>query len=117
MGFFEFRRQLTYKLARFGGLLLVADRFFASCKICHKCKVKVDALPLSVREWTCAGCGALHDRDLNAAMNLKDLAGSEGSARPVTACGVEGSGGGLAPDVKPATMKRELDHDHERSCP
>jgi putative transposase len=83
MGFFEFRRQLTYKLARFGGLLLVADRFFASSKICHKCKVKVDALPLSVREWTCAKCGALHDRDLNAAMNLKDLAGSEGSARPV----------------------------------
>lgn len=118
MGFFEFRRQLTYKLSRSGGRLVVADRFFASSKICFPCKEKVDSLALSVRSWTCASCGALNDRDLNASMNLKYLAGSEGSdACPVTACGVVGSDVTPVRDVKPATMKQELEHDQERSDP
>lgn len=114
MGFFEFRRQLTYKLARAGGRLVVADRFFASSKLCHRCGQKADELLLSVRFWTCAECGASHDRDLNAALNLKALAGSEGGdTRPVTACGAEGAGAGPVPDVKPAAMKQELGHDQK----
>lgn len=122
MGFFEFRRQLSYKLARAGGRLVVAGRFFASSKTCHVCGTKAEALPLSVRTWTCAGCGATHDRDINAAINLKTLAGSEashppGGCHPVTACGVEGAGAGREPGVKPATVKQELDHDQERSGP
>jgi len=79
MGFYEFRRQLGYKLERAGGRLMVADRFFPSSKTCSGCHSKVDQLPLSVRSWTCATCGADHDRDINAAINLKNLAGSEGS--------------------------------------
>lgn len=117
MGFFEFRRQLSYKIARRGGTLVVADRFFASSKTCSTCQTKAEALPLSVRSWTCADCGAHHDRDINAAINLKNLAGSEGpTVRPVTACGVEGPGGGTDPAVKPATVKQEIERDQERSC-
>jgi putative transposase len=117
MGFHEFRRQLTYKLDRSGGRLVVADRFFASSKICHVCGVKAEAMPLSVRTWTCAGCGTSHDRDINAAINLRNLAGSKGIACPVTACGVEGAGAGHEPGVKPSTEKQELDYDKERSSP
>lgn len=117
MGFHEFHRQLAYKLDRAGGRLVVADRFFASSRICHVCGAKAEAMPLSVRTWTCAGCGTSHDRDINAAINLRNLAGSEGIACPVTACGVEGAGAGPEPGVKPATAKQELDHDQERSDP
>lgn len=118
MGFFEFRRQLTYKVARSGGRLVIADRFFASSKTCYHCKKKVESLPLSVRSWTCASCGALNDRDLNASMNLRHLAGSEGSdACPVTACGVKGADAERGLDVKPVTVKQELEYDQERSDP
>lgn len=118
MGFYEFRRQLGYKLERAGGQLVVADRFFPSSKTCSACQNKVDQLPLSVRTWTCAGCGAEHDRDINAAINLKNLAGSKGShARPVSACGAEGAGNRIDPAVKPAAVKQELDDDQKRSDP
>ncbi|WP_143593977.1 zinc ribbon domain-containing protein, partial [Thioclava sp. F36-7] len=71
-----------------------------------------------VRSWTCANCGAQHDRDINAAINLKNLAGSEDlKVRPVSACGVEGSGGGTDPVVKPATMKQENGPDQKRLGP
>jgi Transposase and inactivated derivatives len=66
-----FRRQLEYKAAMRGGQVVVADRFFASSKTCSACGHKLDDLPLSVREWTCPDCGSIHDRDANAAINLK----------------------------------------------
>jgi putative transposase len=73
MSFFEFRRQLEYKAAMRGWQVVVADRFFASSKTCSACGQKLDDLPLSVRRWTCPDCGAVHDRDVNAAINLKKL--------------------------------------------
>lgn len=82
-GFHEFRRQLTYKMEERGGVLLVADRWFASSKICSSCGHKCDELPLSVREWDCPTCGTHHDRDVNAAKNLANLAVSS----TVIACG------------------------------
>ena len=74
MGFGEFRRQLEYKASSVGRTLVIADRWFASSKICSHCKKKTDVLPLSVREWTCVFCFAHHDRDINAAINLEQLA-------------------------------------------
>ncbi|WGZ95526.1 MAG: RNA-guided endonuclease TnpB family protein [Candidatus Thiothrix putei] len=106
MGFFEFRRQLEYKAGMRGAVVVVADRFFASSKTCSAsgCGHKVEKLPLSVREWTCPVCGAVHDRDVNAAKNLEEYAVSY----TVSACGGEGSGLGRKPKTKPAPVKQEF---------
>lgn len=56
----------------FGKNVIKIDRFYASSKTCSTCGHKVDKLPLSTREWTCAGCGAIHDRDINAAINIRN---------------------------------------------
>ena len=106
MGFFEFRRQLEYKAAIRGSVVVVADRFFASSKTCSApiCGHKVDKLPLSVREWVCPVCGAVHDRDINAAKNLEGYAVSS----TVSACGGEGSGLTRKRQVKPAPVKQEF---------
>jgi putative transposase len=73
VGFGEFRRQLTYKTTWNGVSLLVADRFFPSSKLCSVCGAINDNLTLQDREWSCS-CGAHHDRDRNAAINLSRLA-------------------------------------------
>lgn len=104
MGFFEFRRQLEYKAEMRGGTVVVADRWFASSKTCSACGHKLDALPLSVREWTCPVCGVVHDRDANAAMNLKNMAVSS----TVSACGEDGSGLRRKTKTKPASVKQEV---------
>ncbi len=104
MGFFEFRRQMEYKAAMRGGHVIVADRFYASSKTCSACGYKYDDLPLSAREWTCQSCGAVHDRDLNAAINLKNIAVSF----TASACGEEGSGRCRKTAVKPASVKQEV---------
>ena len=114
MGFFEFRRQLEYKAGMRGSVVVVADRFFASSKTCSApgCGHKVDKLPLSVREWTCPVCGAVHDRDVNAAKNLQEYASATLSnhavSSTVSACGGEGAGLGRKPKTKPAPMKQEF---------
>jgi putative transposase len=104
MGFFEFRRQLEYKAAMRGGLVVTADRWFASSKTCHRCGHKLDSLPLRSREWTCPECGTNHDRDINAAINLREYAVSF----TVSACGEEGSGLVSNHKVKPASVKQEV---------
>lgn len=73
VGFAEFRRQLEYKTAWYGEELLLADRFFPSSRLCRHCGCINAELKLSDREWTC-DCGMVLDRDLNAAINLKNLA-------------------------------------------
>lgn len=104
MGFFEFRRQLEYKAALRGGRVVVADRWFASSKTCSHCGYKLGGLPLSVREWVCPACSVVHDRDINAAINLKIIAVSS----TVTACGEEGSGSERESRAKPASVKQEV---------
>lgn len=70
-GWGEFVRQLAYK-ADWGGRTLVAiDQWFPSSKRCSGCKHTLSSLPLSVRTWVCPACGAHHDRDINAAINIK----------------------------------------------
>ena len=88
IGFAELRRQLLYKAQRRGGQLIVTDRWYPSSKICSCCGCKLDALSLDVRQWTCPGCATLHDRDVNAAVNLRNMAVSS----TVSACGGEGAG-------------------------
>jgi putative transposase len=69
----ELRRQLGYKTTWYGSALLVADRWYPSSKTCSACGWRKPNLPLAERTWTCDGCGAEHDRDLNAATNLARL--------------------------------------------
>ena len=81
--FGEFRRQLDYKTEELGHVLLVADRFYPSSKLCSVCDAKTKHLTLDMRSWTCPVCDTLHDRDLNAALNLRRYAASSA----VSACG------------------------------
>lgn len=69
----EFRRQLQYKADRAGKNVIVIGRFEPSSKACCKCNKINNALTLKDREWTCI-CGAIHDRDLSAAINIKRFA-------------------------------------------
>ncbi|MEV8633892.1 transposase, partial [Streptosporangium sp. NPDC051023] len=55
--------------AWYGRDLLVADRWLPSSRLCSACGVLQDTMPLGVRDWVCA-CGAVHDRDVNAAKNI-----------------------------------------------
>ena len=64
----EFRRQMVYKSNWYGSNLVFADRWFPSSQICHTCdhRQKIG----SAETWTCDGCASIHDRDVNAAINL-----------------------------------------------
>lgn len=66
----ELFRQLKYKSDWVGKNLLVADRFSATSKDCHKCGYKNNSLALSDRVWDCPICGTHHDRDENAVPNI-----------------------------------------------
>jgi putative transposase len=69
--FGEIFRELEYKAAWYGRTYLELDRFFPSSKLCSSCGYLLEELPLSVREWDCPACGVHHDRDINAATNIK----------------------------------------------
>ena len=65
----QMREMLEYKCAWYGRELVAVDRWFPSSKLCGACGTIRAKLPLNVREWTC-DCGAVHDRDVNAAKNI-----------------------------------------------
>ena len=88
MGFYEFKRQLTYKAAWCGAEVVEADLWFPSSKRCSQCGCVKDRLTLSERVFTCDDCGFVADRDVNAATNLKTL----GASSALTACGETGAG-------------------------
>lgn len=69
-GWSEFVRQLEYKSLWYGRELVGIDRWYPSSKRCSGCGHTVKAMPLRVREWVCPECGAIHDRDINAARNV-----------------------------------------------
>ncbi len=65
----ELRSMLEYKAGWYGRELVVIDRWFPSSKLCSACGTLQESMPLDVRVWECA-CGAVHDRDVNAARNI-----------------------------------------------
>ncbi|MFI6561072.1 RNA-guided endonuclease InsQ/TnpB family protein [Streptomyces sp. NPDC050534] len=81
-GWTSFVNMLEYKAQRYGRTLVKIGRFEPTSQICSTCGVKDGPKPLNVREWTCTACGTLHDRDTNAALNVKTAAGLA-----VSACG------------------------------
>ncbi len=66
----EFRGMLGYKVHWYGREVIAVDQWFPSSKTCSACGKLAESMPLNVRSWTCAGCGASHDRDINAARNI-----------------------------------------------
>jgi len=70
----EFVRQIKYKSDWFGKNLIFIGRFEPSSKTCSKCGYVKSDLKLSDREWVCPICGEHHDRDINAATNIKKFA-------------------------------------------
>lgn len=90
-GWGTFTNFLAYKLERKGGKLVEIDRWFPSSKLCSNCFYQIGEMPLDVREWTCPSCGTHHDRDGNAAINIRAegirMIKAEGSA--VSAVGGE----------------------------
>lgn len=73
VSFGEFFRQLKYKCDWYGKNLIVIGRFEPSSKTCSECGVINETLTLDNREWPCANCGTIHDRDLNAARNIRNM--------------------------------------------
>ena len=71
VGWGMFTNFLAYKLERKGAKLVEIDRWFPSSKLCSNCFYQVGEMPLDIREWTCPHCGTHHDRDGNAAINIR----------------------------------------------
>jgi putative transposase len=103
IGAYEFRRQLEYKASMHDSRVVVAGPWYPSSKLCSMCDAIYAELTLGEREWTCAECGVHHDRDRNAAVNLKAFAVSS----TVTACGGTSTGLGAHRKVKPVPVKQE----------
>ena len=71
-GWGMFSTMLKYKAENDGKIYQEVDRFFPSSKLCNVCLNQVGSLPLDVRHWTCEKCHTKHDRDINAAINIRN---------------------------------------------
>ncbi|KAB1990119.1 RNA-guided endonuclease InsQ/TnpB family protein [Streptomyces triticiradicis] len=80
-GWSAFVNMLEYKAARYGRTLVKIDRFEPTSQVCSQCGLKDGPKPLHVRVRTCQACGAVLDRDINAAVNVAQAAGLAVTAR------------------------------------
>jgi putative transposase len=94
-GWSSFTTMLKYKAEKEGKVYQEVGRFFPSSKTCHVCLNQVGSMPLDVRSWTCSNCGTKHDRDVNAAINIRD----EGLRLLTLGTSVPASGGNVRPKV------------------
>ncbi|KFI22351.1 RNA-guided endonuclease InsQ/TnpB family protein [Nitrosococcus oceani] len=86
-GWYELRRQLTYKAKWYGRQLNMVPRFQRTTGVCPDCGTVGSRLPLRVRSWTCGHCGSAHDRDI-AAARVMDLIGNTVGSTGIDACGL-----------------------------
>ncbi|MGW0417620.1 RNA-guided endonuclease InsQ/TnpB family protein [Streptomyces sp. NPDC003015] len=99
-GWSQFTAMLAYKAERYGRTFIKIDRFEPTSQVCSNCGHRDGPKPLDVREWTCPACGRVHDRDVNAATNVKQTAGLA-----VTACGAR-----VRPGLVPAQREETGSH-------
>ena len=85
----ELLRKLGYKAVWTGKHLVQVEQWFASSKTCSVCGTLAEAMPLSVRAWECESCGVKHDRDINAARNIRQqgILKLKAEGLSVSACG------------------------------
>ena len=119
-GLGEIRRQLAYKATWRGRVLVAVGRFYPSSKTCSACGHVHSGLTLAARHWTCVNCGAEHDRDINAAKNIRreglrllaEGTGPEGRTRRSRGSEARGEGacatGRTSPVGQPTSLNREL---------
>ena len=81
VGFYEFKRQLLYKASWYGSRVILADRWEPSSKTCSGCGWVDEDLTLADRVYHCEQCTLVLDRDLNAAIDLEQLAGSSSDSQ------------------------------------
>lgn len=82
-GWSEFMRQIKYKADWAGKTVVEIGQWEPSSKTCHSCGHKLDKLPLDIREWTCPKCGSVHDRDINAAINIRAIGIDQLCTQPI----------------------------------
>jgi putative transposase len=98
-GWSAFISMLEYKARLYGRELTMVGRFEPTSQLCSECGVRDGPKPLHVRQWQCSACGAVHDRDVNAARNILALGRRErlnargGDIRPPLAVAVAGEAG------------------------
>lgn len=73
-GWYSFVLKLQYKAEWFGKTILKINQWLPSSKTCNVCGYKHPNLTEDIREWQCPDCGNIHDRDINAAINIKNFA-------------------------------------------
>ena len=107
VGWGEIARQLKYKCAA----VQEVGRFYPSSKTCSECGAVAANMPLSARSWSCQNCGCLHDRDMNAAINImnESIRLNTASCAGINACGDGSSGSGPNAGTKLPPTKQELD--------
>lgn len=98
-GWSAFTAMLEYKARLYSREFRKISRFEPTSQVCSACGVKDGPKPLAVREWTCKACGAVHDRDVNAARNIAALGRREalnargGQVRPLATAAPAGEAG------------------------
>ncbi|MET9901242.1 RNA-guided endonuclease TnpB family protein [Streptomyces sp. NPDC006446] len=106
-GWSAFVSTLEYKAARYGRTFVRIGRFEPTSQVCSVCGVKGGPKPLHIRTWTCGACGAVLDRDVNAAVNVAQAAGLA-----VTACGAQ-----VRPGPVPAQRREAGTHPKQPTQP
>lgn len=106
-GFYEFRRQLEYKADWYGSRVIVIDRWYPSSQLCSYCGHR-QPMPLSLRVYQCGGCSASIERDLNAAINIKNYSETAVSST-VEACETQKGWGA----VEKPTCRKEPGKEHQ----
>lgn len=104
VGWGMFINMLDYKSTWHGKNLLKVDRYYASSKTCNNCGYKTSGLLLSDRSWICYNCLETNDRDMNAALNIRDEALRNYIEQPVGAPGLTGMETEVTKSVKCSCM-------------